>query len=223
MAQVFEGALPHARGRDGAKYGAARERLGARPGAAIAASAAGTGFKPCGFVELAADADRLHEYRRIAAFNRKEGVDVQEISAREVAGLFPLCRTDDVLAGFYVPDDGRVNPVDATAALAKGFRNLGGTLLENTSVADVLASHGRATGVVLEDGSAIQSDYVVNATGMWARQLGERHGICIPNQAAEHYYLVTDAMPEVDPEWPVVEDPASHTYVMTPSARAVEL
>jgi hypothetical protein len=46
--------------------------------------------------------DRLEEYRRVAAFNRYCGVDVHEISPREVAELFPLARTDDMLAGFYV-------------------------------------------------------------------------------------------------------------------------
>ena len=79
-----------------------------------------TGFKPVGFIELASDPDRLEEYRRVSAFNRQCGVDVQEISAREVADMFPIARTDDVLAGFYVPGDGRVNPVDATMSLAKG-------------------------------------------------------------------------------------------------------
>ena len=61
-----------------------------------------------GFIELATNRDRLEEYRRVASFNRKCGVDVQEISPSEVLDKFPLCRTEDVLAGFYVPDDGRV-------------------------------------------------------------------------------------------------------------------
>src|SRR5918994_4311392 len=61
-----------------------------------------TGFKPVGFIELAADEDRLEEYRRVAAFNRWCGVDVHEISPAEVKRLFPLARVDDVLAGFYV-------------------------------------------------------------------------------------------------------------------------
>ncbi len=61
-----------------------------------------TGFSPVGFIELATEPDRLEEYRRVSAFNRYCGVDVHEISAKEVADLFPLARTDDVLAGFYV-------------------------------------------------------------------------------------------------------------------------
>ena len=72
---------------------------------------------------MASDADRLEEYRRVSAFNRLCGVDVHEISPREVGELFPLARTDDVLAGFYVAEDGRANPVDVTMSLARGARH----------------------------------------------------------------------------------------------------
>src|SRR5215210_6383582 len=65
-----------------------------------------TGFNPVGFIEVACDPDRLEEYRRVSAFNRYCGVDVQEIGAAEVEKLFPLARTDDILAGFYVKEDG---------------------------------------------------------------------------------------------------------------------
>ncbi len=84
-----------------------------------------TGFKPVGLIEAAADEDRLEEYRRVAAFQRTLGLDVEEISPREMADLFPWARTDDLLAGFHVPGDGRVNPVDVTTALAKGARRSG--------------------------------------------------------------------------------------------------
>src|ERR687897_1348750 len=73
-----------------------------------------TGFKPVGFIEVAADKDRLEEYRRVAAFNRWCGIEVDEISPSEVKALFPLARVDDILGGFYVKDDGRANPVDVT-------------------------------------------------------------------------------------------------------------
>ena len=84
-----------------------------------------TGLRQVGFIEVASDADRLEEYRRVASFNRYCGVDVQEISPREVRELFPLARVDDVRAGFYTADDGRVNPVDVTMALAKGAKHRG--------------------------------------------------------------------------------------------------
>ncbi len=170
-----------------------------------------TGFKPVGFVELAADDDRLEEYRRVAAFNRHLGVDVHEISAAEVGELFPLARTDDLLAGFYVPGDGRVNPVDATMSLAAGARNRGVTIAQNTPVTGLLTERGTVTGVRTPHGD-IEAEYVVNCTGMWARQLGEDHGVTIPLQAAEHYYLITDEIPGLEPSWPVIEDPASYGY-----------
>src|SRR5512134_988243 len=89
-----------------------------------------TGFAPVGFIELATEPDRLEEYRRVAAFNRYCGIDVHEISAREVGEMFPLARTDDVLAGFYVPGDGRANPVDVTMSLARGARMAGARVVE---------------------------------------------------------------------------------------------
>ena len=93
-----------------------------------------TGFNPVGFVELATDTDRLEEYRRVAAFDRYCGVDVEEISGAEVADLFPAARTDDVLAGFYVRQDGRVNPVDATMSMAAGARARGVKIIEGARI-----------------------------------------------------------------------------------------
>jgi 4-methylaminobutanoate oxidase (formaldehyde-forming) len=170
-----------------------------------------TGFKPVGFIELAADEGRLEEYRRVSAFNRYCGVDVHELSAREVADMFPLARVDDVLAGFYVEHDGRVNPVDVTMSMAKGARQTGVTIVQGVTVHDVLTRAGTVCGVVTDHGT-IECEYVVNAAGMWARQLGARSGVTIPLQAAEHYYLITDEMDGLDPAWPVIEDPGNYGY-----------
>ena len=170
-----------------------------------------TGFKPVGFIELAADRDRLEEYRRVSAFNRYCGVDVEELSAAEVAEMFPLARTDDILAGFYVAGDGRVNPVDVTMSMAKGARQCGVTIAQGVTVHDVVVRDGIACGVVTDHGT-IECEYVVNAAGMWARQLGARSGVTIPLQAAEHYYLITETMEGLDSTWPVIEDPANYGY-----------
>src|ERR1041384_6904513 len=150
-----------------------------------------TGFKPCGFIEVTADPDRLEEYRRVAAFNRYCGVDVEEISPRQVKELFPLAHVDDLLAGFYVPGDGRADPVGVTMALAKGARQLGAILLEGVPCTGVTRRRGEVTGVVTPAGT-IAAEYVVNCAGMWARQLAARAGVSIPVQAAEHYYLITE-------------------------------
>ena len=170
-----------------------------------------TGFRRTGFIEVASDPDRLEEYRRVSAFNRHLGIDVQEISPAQVGELFPLARTDDLLAGFYVKEDGRADPVGVAMALAKGARQQGVTIVEGVAVTGVTKRRGAVTGVVTARGT-IEAEYVVNCAGMWARQLGESAGVNIPNQAAEHYYLITERVPGLSPHWPVLEDPASYVY-----------
>ena len=99
-----------------------------------------TGFKPCGFIELATGTeDRLDEFRRVAAFNRVHGVDVREIEPEHVKELFPLCETEGILKGFYVPTDGRVNPVDATMAFSKGAKMHGATIIEGAAVEAIVS------------------------------------------------------------------------------------
>ncbi len=169
-----------------------------------------TGFNPIGFIEVASDRDRLEEYRRVSAFNRYCGVNVQELSPREVGDLFPLAKVDDIEAGFYVPEDGRVNPVDVTMALGKGARMRGVRIVEGVAALGVTQAGGRVTGVRTERGE-IRADYVVNCAGMWARQFGALAGVNVPNQAAEHYYLITEPIPGL-PKMPVLEDPGCYGY-----------
>ena len=171
-----------------------------------------TGFSPIGFIEVASDKDRLEEYRRVSSFNRYCGIDVQEISPGQVKELFPIARVDDILAGFYVKADGRVDPVDVTMALAKGARMQGATLLEGVPALGVVIKNGVVRGVDTPYGT-IECEYVVNCAGMWARQLGAKSGVNIPLQSAEHYYLITERVPGLDPSWPVIEDPASFGYI----------
>ena len=170
-----------------------------------------TGFKPVGFIEVASDKDRLEEYRRVSAFNRLCGIDVQEISPGQVKELFPIANIDDVLAGFYVAGDGRADPVDVTMALAKGARMKGAKLLENVPVTRVLTRNGAVSGVETPFGN-ITCEFVVNCAGMWARQLGAKNGVSIPLQSAEHYYLITERIPSIDRNWPVLEDPGCYGY-----------
>lgn len=143
---------------------------------------------------------------------------MREISPAEISELCPIINTNDVLSGFYVPTDGRVNPYDATLALAKGARNYGAQIFEHTPVDDVVVGKNSndsdiVTGVKLSSGQTINATHVVNAAGMWARQFASKHNVSIPNQANEHYYVITEKMAEVDKDWPVVEDPSSYTYI----------
>lgn len=170
-----------------------------------------TGFVPCGFIEVAADDDRLEEYRRITAFNRLHGSDIHELSPAEVVELFPFAKAENIRAGFYAEHDGRINPVDVTMALAKGARLRGVRILQNTPARAVLTRNGCVTGVRTDRGE-IRCEIAVNCAGMWARQLGEQNGVVIPNQAAEHYYLITEQIDGVTADLPVLEDPSVHAY-----------
>jgi 4-methylaminobutanoate oxidase (formaldehyde-forming) len=170
-----------------------------------------TGFQAVGFIEVASSPDYLEEQRRVAAFNRFHGIDAVEISPAEVKELFPLANVDDVLAGFYTATDGRINPVDVTMALAKGARMRGVKIFQNTAVTGVLTQRGAVQGVRTGKGD-IKSEIVVNCAGMWARQFGELAGVSIPNQAAEHYYLITDDVEGIPRDLPILEDPSCHAY-----------
>jgi 4-methylaminobutanoate oxidase (formaldehyde-forming) len=170
-----------------------------------------TGFRPIGLLEVASDKGRLEEYRRVAAFNRHLGVEVHEVSPREVETLFPLARVDDIEAGFYVPGDGRVNPVDVTMALAKGARMRGVQIIEGVRATGVTRTGRRVSGVTTDCGT-ITAEFVVNCCGMWAREFAARAGVNVPNQAAEHYYLITEPIADLPANLPVLEDPGFYGY-----------
>ena len=89
---------------------------------------------------------------------------------------------------FYVPDEGRVNPADLTQAYAKGARMNGARIVEGVTVTGITQAKGRVTGVETDQGP-IRAEYVVNAAGMWGREVGAMAGVSVPLQAAEHYYL----------------------------------
>ena len=125
--------------------------------------------------------------------------------------MWPLARTDDVLSAFYVADEGRADPVGVATSLAKGARQLGVAIVEGVTATGV-ATRGRQVTAVLTSAGRIETEVVVNAAGMWARQFGALAGVGVPLQAAEHYYLLTDTVPGMDPDLPVIEDPDNYGY-----------
>jgi 4-methylaminobutanoate oxidase (formaldehyde-forming) len=170
-----------------------------------------TGFKPIGYLQPATNPDRLDSLRRRMDFSRVYGVNTEEISAAEVKEMWPLFESADILAGFYTAEDGRVNPIDATMALAKGARMGGALICEETRVTGIKKVNGRVTGVVTNKGE-IEAEYVVNCGGMWARELGKMAGVNVPLHAAEHYYLITEQIEGMHPDLPIVEDPDLFAY-----------
>jgi heterotetrameric sarcosine oxidase gamma subunit len=170
-----------------------------------------TGFRPVGHISLATSPRRQEALRREAAWMHGFGVEDVEISPRELADRWPLARTDDVLSAFYVADEGRADPVGVATSLAKGARQLGVRVVEGVTATGV-ETRGRRVRAVLTDAGRIETEVVVNAAGMWARQFGALAGVGVPLQAAEHYYLLTDTVPGMDPDLPVIEDPDNYGY-----------
>jgi 4-methylaminobutanoate oxidase (formaldehyde-forming) len=170
-----------------------------------------TGFRPVGHLSLATNPERQAALRREAAWMHGFGVEDTEISAAEMAKMWPLAKTSDVLSAFYVADEGRADPVGVATSLAKGARQLGTRVIEGIAATGVRTKNGRVIAVTTEQGD-IETEFVVNACGIWARQFGALAGVHVPLQAAEHYYLLTDTVPGMDQDLPVIEDPESYGY-----------
>ncbi|MEE9332775.1 MAG: FAD-dependent oxidoreductase [Granulosicoccaceae bacterium] len=172
-----------------------------------------TGFRQVGSVSIAHSRDRWEELRRVASMNNAFGVtQVDLVTPEEIKSLFPLVDTSDLIGGTWVPHDGKGSPIDVTMAFIKGARGRGAKCLEGVTVEDVLISDGKVTGVKTDLG-AIQTDFVVNCGGMWARELGKRNNIVIPLHACEHYYAVTEKHPDVHPDLPVLRDHDKCAYI----------
>ena len=128
-----------------------------------------------------------------------------------MGALWPFAKTDDILAGFYVADEGRANPVDVCMSLARGARQGGARIVEGVPVTGFTRAGGRVTGVITEQGT-VEAEYVVNCSGLWGREVGALAGVDVPLQAAEHYYLLTEPFEGVHRDLPVIEDPDRYGY-----------
>jgi heterotetrameric sarcosine oxidase gamma subunit len=170
-----------------------------------------TGFRRIGYLELASSEEWVEGLRRAADFGRYNGHVIEELSPSKIKKMWPLLKTDDLLAGFFCPDDARVDPVDATMALVKGARMGGALILEDTKVTAINQKNGRVTGVVTDKGE-IEAEYVINCGGMWGRELGKMAGVNVPLHAAEHYYLITEPIEGIHRDLPILDDPARFAY-----------
>ncbi len=170
-----------------------------------------TGFRQTGSISVAHSEARFQELKRIASMNNAFGVtQVDVITSDEARELYPLLETADLLGATWVPQDGFASPVDVTAAFVKGARGRGANCLEDIKVTDIRVENGKVAGVTTNRGD-IQSDYVVNCAGMWAREVGKMAGANIPLHACEHYYAVTEKL-DISLDLPVLRDHDRCTY-----------
>jgi 4-methylaminobutanoate oxidase (formaldehyde-forming) len=170
-----------------------------------------TGFRRCGHLHVATTPTRVEAMQREAAYAKRFGQESHEIGPAEIAELWPMAETSDLLRGFYVPVEGRANPHDVAMSLARGARQGGATIVEGVPVTGITRRRDRVTGVVTDEGT-IEAEVVVVAAGVWSRQFGDTIGVRIPLQAAEHYYLITEPFEGVHADLPVLEDPSTYGY-----------
>jgi glycine cleavage system T protein len=170
-----------------------------------------TGFRQVGSVAVAASEARFEELKRGASMARCFGLEVQILAPGEARERWPLLAIDDVVGAVCLPKDGKCNPVDTTQALARGARMRGARIVEGVKVTGVLRAHGRVTGVATEAGE-VRADVVVNCAGMWAREVGVLADVSVPLHAAEHFYIVTQPIPGLPANLPILRDADARSY-----------
>ena len=134
------------------------------------------------------------------------------LSPAEARAKHPLIDLKGVTGGMFIPANGQADPANVTQALAKAARQRGVRIFENTKVTGIRQADGRVTGVDTAQG-AISAEYVVNCAGLWAREVGRMAGVNVPLLAAEHFYVVTDASPEIARNLPVLRVPDESAYI----------
>ena len=174
-----------------------------------------TGFKRCGSITVALTEERKEEIFRQATMARAFGVEVEEISPKEVKERYEHLNIDDVTAGVWLPLDGQGDPANIALALAKGARNGEALVVERTKVTGMTKEGRTVTGVnwIDQDGESghTKADMVVNCGGMWGHEVGRMAGVNVPLHACEHFYIVTEAIKGLT-QMPVLRVPDECAY-----------
>jgi len=172
------------------------------------------GLHHVGGVTLATTADRMDYLKAERAKHQYMGLDTEIVGPERILELCPVVSVDGVIGGLYDPLDGHLDPSGTTHAYAKAAKQQGAEIYLRNKVED-LKPRGDGTWDVVTEQGTIHAEYVVNAAGLWAREMGEMVGINLPLHPMEHQYLVTDDIAEVyerGTELPHIMDPASETY-----------
>ena len=155
-----------------------------------------TGVHLTGGVMLAATTARMDWLRNLVAKGRYLGIELEEISAAEAGELMPLLDPDEFVGAVRTVVDGHLDPSGVTHAYAKAARKLGASVERFTKV-EGIARRPDGLWQVSTNKGEIVAEHVVNAGGLWAREVGRMVGLELPVLAMEHMYLITEDMPEV--------------------------
>ncbi|WP_347820050.1 FAD-dependent oxidoreductase [uncultured Planktomarina sp.] len=176
------------------------------------------GLHHVGGVTLADNQDRFDMLVAERAKHRYMGLETEIIGPEEIAKIAPVTNIDGIIGGLYDPLDGHLDPSGTTHAYAKAAR-LGGAHIETHC--KVLSTTQRADGTwdLMTDKGAVHAEHIVNAAGLWAREVGAMAGVYFPLLPMEHQYIVTEDVPQiaaiidVGGEHPHVMDPAGESYL----------
>jgi len=156
-----------------------------------------TGFKPSGGFYLASNEVWDDYLKRERSKARYMGLDQEFISLEEVAKKNPLIDPKRYISALWDPIDGEVDPSGVTYAFAKAAKVHGAKYYNNTVVKDTKQKKDGTWDVITDQGN-INAEIVINAGGLWAREVGQMAGINLPVQPMEHHYLITEAIPEIE-------------------------
>ncbi|MDA0680840.1 MAG: FAD-dependent oxidoreductase [Proteobacteria bacterium] len=170
-----------------------------------------TGYRQCGSISVATNAERFEELKRSASMAKVFDLEVNVVTPDEIARRYPLVNGEDLLGGIHIPSDGYANAVDITQALAKGARSNGAKVFQNALVTQIRHDGSRVTGVSTPSGD-IEAKYVVICGGMWSRDLAASIGVNLPLHACEHYYVLFESVEGLSPDLPVLRDYDACTY-----------
>ena len=149
-----------------------------------------------GGLTLASDRERMDWLRMAQARGRYLGMDMEIISAAEAKRMFPLLEEQYFIGALFDRAEGHVDPTGVTRAYAGCARQAGAEIYQHTWVSD-LRQRPDGTWDVITDSGEIHAEHIVNAGGLWAREVGRMIGLELPVLAMEHMYLITEDMAEV--------------------------
>ncbi len=154
-----------------------------------------TGFHMTGGVMLAATPERFDWLKGLVAKGRYQGIEAEIITPEEAHAIMPLLDPAQFVGAVSTVVDGHLDPSGVTHAYAKSAKTLGATIHTHTMVTGLTQTH--EGWIVHTDKGDVRCEHVVNAAGLWAREVGRMVGLTIPILAMEHMYLITEDMPEV--------------------------
>ncbi|MCL6707282.1 FAD-dependent oxidoreductase [Pseudomonas sp. R2.Fl] len=145
---------------------------------------------------LAATHERFDWFKSLLAKGKYAGGEARLVSVEEAHAMMPLLDPSQFVGAVFDPHEGHLDPYGTTHAYAKSAKKNGAEIYLHTKVEE-LAQLPDGTWRVITDKGEIRAEHVVNAAGLWAREVGRMVGLELPVLAMEHMYLLTEDMPEV--------------------------